>query len=52
MRQLLATSKCDIPVEDTYTDAAQVINVQFSASTLIFFLRFFLIIFFSWCWMV
>jgi phosphoenolpyruvate carboxylase len=52
MRQLLATGKCDIPVEDTYTDAAQVINIQFSASTLIFFLQFFLIIFFSWCWMV
>jgi phosphoenolpyruvate carboxylase len=26
MRQLLATGKCDIPVEDTYTDAAQILE--------------------------
>jgi hypothetical protein len=46
MRQLLATGKSDIPVEDIYTDASQVINVQFYASSLIFFLPFFLIVFF------
>jgi hypothetical protein len=37
MRQLLATGKSDIPVEDTYTDASQVSNFLFSASSLIFF---------------
>lgn len=37
MRQLLATGKSDIPVEDTYTDASQVSNFQFSASSLILF---------------